>query len=78
MAGRFDAPGSDRYASRLRELAVPDLYRRNAFRVLGLRVIATARQIRLRKDDLKSDIKYGSSDSDGKGSLRRPPAPGEL
>ena len=47
--------------SRLFEVATPDLYRRNAFRVLGLSVNATGAEVRRRQSQLMMSQKLGLS-----------------
>jgi hypothetical protein len=48
-------------STRLRQTIAPDLYRRNAFRVAGIGVDATARQIRRRGEHLRAVRRLGGS-----------------
>lgn len=58
----------------LMAVAFPDLYRRNAFRVLGLAVDATPRQLRRRHDEVRAAQRLGRAVPAG-GVLPLSPAP---
>jgi len=67
---------SDRSSIKLFEVAKPELYRRNAFRVLGLPVGATMRDIKRRQTKLKMREKLGVNSTAEKGGylpLKPPP-----
>jgi len=59
----------------LLELATPDLYRRNAFRVLGLDVGAETGEARRRQKKLKRSEALGLDDAAGEGILPLPEPP---
>jgi len=58
---------SERTCARLLEAATPDLYRRNAFRVLGLPVTASGRDIRRREQRLRIAERLGVAAHGGNG-----------
>lgn len=68
----------DRSCARLFEVATPELYRWNAFRVLSLPVTATISDVRRRQSRLKMMEKLGMASSrQGSGYLPLEPPPGE-
>lgn len=71
-----DISEKDRICIKLFELATPELYRQNAFRVLGLPVNATMRDIKRRQTKLKMKERLGMNSADehyGYLSLNPPP-----
>ena len=68
---------NDLTRSRLFEIAVPELYEQNAFRVLGLPVDASLRDVRRKQKKLERTRKLGINSNHRGGFLPLTPAPGE-
>ena len=75
----FETPRAENYeCARLFELATPDIYRQNSFRVMGLPVWANPRDVQRQRTTLKIAAKFGvNSGSYNGGCLPLSPAPGE-
>jgi len=72
---------SDRSSAKLFEVATPELYRQNAFRVLGLPVSATMRDIKRKQAKLKMREKLGINSTTEQGrylQLKPPPDEGDI
>ncbi len=77
---RLDEGRSRTAANRLLEVAGPDLYRRNPFRVTGLPTDASARQVRQRRQSVLNMLELGRGVTvrDGRLPLPEPPTPDEV
>ncbi|HEY0004099.1 MAG TPA: hypothetical protein VGB17_04745 [Pyrinomonadaceae bacterium] len=65
----------DTWLEPLLEVAGPDLYRNNAFRIIGVPVTATDREIRRQLDKIEMTKKLGGNAPQGLGPLPLEPAP---